>query len=100
MPLGSTLSFAAARAKCEEPRLVADPRLGPRHLKIARLMADGLRHKDIAKALGITVSSSKVYACQLYALAGLSGPAGVANWVNGRSAEDVARILKAWGVTA
>jgi len=101
MSLGSTLSFASVRSKVETvPSRGRTLRLGKRHVKLARLIADGLHYKRIAFEMGISADTLRLYVCQLYRLTGLSGHVEIAKWVNGNSAHDVVRTLKAWGVAA
>lgn len=108
MSLGTTLSFSQVRAAREVGRLELTPalRLAPRHIKVAALMADGLRNKDIAQHLGITEGAVKVYVSEVYAITGLDSRLKITQWVKSREsveygqALDAAKLLAALQVTA
>ena len=60
------------------------PELSPRQEEIAKLVADGLIHKQVAEALGLTEGTVKVYMVQIYDRLGfsskLNGRAQLVRW--------------------
>lgn len=84
--VGLTVDFDAAetlgqplvvlRPKQEDQTLFAD--LSPREREVAGLVAVGLRNRDIALALGISVATVKDHVHRILTKSGLDGRAGIA----------------------
>ena len=101
MSLAATLSFDRVRAARETPpRKPLELTLATRHLRVAKLIAEGKRNKQIAAEMGLTLLTTRGYVTQLFKLTGLTSRVEVANWVRAEGAHDVVRMLKAMGVAA
>jgi DNA-binding NarL/FixJ family response regulator len=81
----------------ERPVPPAPPRLPPRKLQVARLVASGLSNKEIARELTIKERTVEAHLEQLRARLGLRNRAQVAAWavVQGLVGEDEAPDV--WG---
>lgn len=84
--VGMTVDFDAAEA-LGQPLVVLRPsreqsdvfdELSPREREVAGLVAVGLRNRDIAIALGITVGTVKDHVHRILTKSGLDGRAGIA----------------------
>lgn len=89
--IGMTIDFDAAetlgqplvvlRPRRDEQALFAD--LSPREREVAGLVAVGLRNRDIAVALGISLGTVKDHVHRILAKSGLDSRAGIAaRWIS------------------
>lgn len=88
--IAMTIDFEAAEV-LGHPMVVLRPRgepnpifdeLSPREREVAGLVATGLRNKDVALALGISVATVKDHVHRILVKTGLDGRAGIARaWV-------------------
>ena len=63
--------------------------LTPRELEVARLIADGLSNKQIAKRLGITIGTVKHYVHQILDKTGLTSRVAIATETKGQCAQSL-----------
>ena len=67
---------------CEHFPAIPRRKLSPRRLEVIRLVANGLKNKEVAKILKIKEDTVKIYLTQVYALLGLTGRFELIQWVN------------------
>lgn len=88
MAFGSTLAMETGR----RPRRVVPPRganytegrrfsrMTPRLCEVAKLVAEGMRNKEIGERLGVGESTVKVYVSEIFTLTGTKSRVALANW--------------------
>ena len=93
LPAGITVDFEATSALGQPLVVVRMPAAPPsanlqaltrRELEVARLVADGLSNKEIAKRLAITIGTVKHYVHQILEKTGLHSRVAIATEAKGR----------------
>jgi DNA-binding NarL/FixJ family response regulator len=88
MAFGSTLAMETGK----RPRRVVPPRganytegrrfarMTPRLCEVAKLVAEGMRNKEIGERLRVGESTVKVYVSEIFTLTGTKSRVALANW--------------------
>jgi DNA-binding NarL/FixJ family response regulator len=74
-PFSATALANQLRSNADATTVVADPKLSERELEVLRSVVAGMRNKEIADRLGISVKSVESYRARLMSKTGCSSPA-------------------------